>query len=186
MQFLADLWLPIVLTAVAVFFASFILWSVLPLHKGDYVPPPDEASIQAAITQHGFRPGQYFIPWCADGNMKDPAFIERFSRGPWAMLVVMGSAPSMGRCLSQWIVVQLVLATVIAYAAHAAIGGPTADSTRVFQVAGVISLLAYAGNTATNSIWRGVPWRVSALAVFDGVAYSLIAGAVFAWRWPTA
>ncbi len=185
MQFLTELWLPILLTAAAVFFASFILWTGLPLHKGDYVAPPDEASIQDAITAHGFGPGQYCFPWCAGGKMNDPAYLERLKRGPWAVLVVMSRAPSMGRSLGQWMAMQLIVATLIAYAAHAALAGTAADSTRVFQVVGAIALLAYAGNTATNSIWRGMPWRATATALLDGILYSLIAAAIFAWRWPT-
>jgi len=32
---LLALWLPIVLSAIALFFASFLSWVVLPLHKRD-------------------------------------------------------------------------------------------------------------------------------------------------------
>ena len=39
---LVDLWLPILGSAVAVFFISFTMWMVLPHHKGDWKPLPDE------------------------------------------------------------------------------------------------------------------------------------------------
>ncbi len=35
MEPLLDLWLPIVVSAVIVFVASFLAWMVLPHHKGD-------------------------------------------------------------------------------------------------------------------------------------------------------
>ena len=36
------LWLPILLSAVIVFFASFVLHMLLPIHRGDYRQLPDE------------------------------------------------------------------------------------------------------------------------------------------------
>ena len=39
---LASLWLPVLLSSVIVFFASFILHMVLPWHKHDYARLPDE------------------------------------------------------------------------------------------------------------------------------------------------
>ena len=34
---LAELWLPIVVSAVALFFASFLSWVVAPIHRKDWV-----------------------------------------------------------------------------------------------------------------------------------------------------
>ena len=38
MAFLAELWLPILLTAVVVFFISFVMWMVSPHHNSDWGP----------------------------------------------------------------------------------------------------------------------------------------------------
>ena len=187
MEFLTELWLPIVLSAVIVFFASAVLWMALPLHKKDFIAPPDEASIQNAVTTHGFKPGQYYIPWCnhGGGGHKDPAFIERMKRGPWVMLTVMHQAPNFGRSLLQWFIYQLIICAIIAYAAWAAIGHrPELEYLYVFQVVGSIALLAQAGMCVQDSIWKGSSWKQSLTKLIDGVVYALLIAGVFAWRWP--
>lgn len=47
---LTALWLPILLAAVIVFFASFTMHMVLPYHKSDYQKLPDEDKLLAART----------------------------------------------------------------------------------------------------------------------------------------
>lgn len=37
MEFLSELWMPIVVSAVFVFIASFLIHVVLPIHKGEWV-----------------------------------------------------------------------------------------------------------------------------------------------------
>ena len=49
MELLSTLWLPIVLSGVALFFASFLAWMVLPHHKGDFIKLPDEGAFENAL-----------------------------------------------------------------------------------------------------------------------------------------
>ncbi len=187
MAFLTELWLPIVLSAVIVFISSAVLWMALPLHKNDFVAPPDEASIMNAVTTHGFKPGQYYIPWCnhGEGGHKDPAFIEKMKRGPWVMLTVMDKAPSFPRSLMQWFIYQLVLCALIGYCAWAALGERlNLEYLEIFQVVGAIALLAQAGMALQDSIWKGSSWRLSITKLIDGVVYALLIAGVFAWLWP--
>lgn len=188
MEFLTQLWLPIVVSAVIVFFASSVLWMALPLHKKDYSTPPNEEAVLSLLREHSFTPGQYFLPWCGGGDMKDPAFQAKMKAGPWAMLTVMSQAPSFGRCLGQWFASQLVIASLIAYPAAAAIqmGSAAPPYLRVFQIVGSIALLAHCGMAGHNSIWRGVPWRITFTQLFDGVIYALLTAGTFAWLWPRA
>jgi len=55
MQFLAALWLPILLSAVIVFIASSIMHMVLPYHKSDYRQLPDEDKILATLRPAGCK-----------------------------------------------------------------------------------------------------------------------------------
>jgi hypothetical protein len=185
MQILIDLWLPILLSAVGAFVASSILWMATPLHKGDYTAPPDEDGLQRLIRDKGFRPGQYYIPWCTGGNMKDPAFLERMKNGPWGMLIVMGGPPSFGKSLGLWFLNQLLLAAIIGYAAGAAFGvSLDTSASKIVQVVGTIALLAYAGSWMEGAIWRGWPWRVAFVRLVDGLVYAAVTTAIFAWLWP--
>ena len=56
MEFIASLWLPIVLSAVAVFIASFVAWMLMPHHKGDWKGFPDEPALAEAIRRYVREP----------------------------------------------------------------------------------------------------------------------------------
>lgn len=189
MQFLADLWLPIVLSAVVVFVASSVLWMATPLHKGDYSVPPDEDDIQAAVKKHGFGPGMYYIPWCKGGHgnaAKDPAYQKRMEEGPWVLLMVPQGKPSFGNTLGRWFVSQVILAVVIGYAAHAAISlaGHRPEYLRIFQVVGAIALLAHGGMAGHDTMWKGLSYRHTAVKLVDAVVYATLTAGCFAGFWP--
>jgi hypothetical protein len=59
MQFLAALWLPILLSAVIVFIVSSIMHMVLPYHKSDYRQLPEEDKILASLRPAGLQKGVY-------------------------------------------------------------------------------------------------------------------------------
>ena len=80
---LASLWLPILVSAVIVWVASFVVWAVLPHHRSDYRGFPDEESVREAMGK--LPPGQYNIPNVASrGDLKNPevgaAVWERFTK----------------------------------------------------------------------------------------------------------
>ena len=61
---LIALWLPTLLSAVIVFFASFIMHMVLAYHKSDYRKLPDEDRVTDALRSAGVRRGPaYFFPY---------------------------------------------------------------------------------------------------------------------------
>ena len=73
---LMSLWLPILLSAVAVFLASFLVHMVLGYHKTDYARVPDEDRAMDALRSHNLAPGDYLMPYATSGaDMKDPAFV---------------------------------------------------------------------------------------------------------------
>jgi len=66
---LTTLWLPILLSAVLVFFMSSLVHMVLPWHKGDNPGLPDEERFRDAVRPLNIPPGDYMVPRPA--GMKD-------------------------------------------------------------------------------------------------------------------
>lgn len=62
MEFLAALWLPILLSAVFVFVASSVLHMILPVHRNDAKPLPEEDEFCANLNAQNVEPGEYFFP----------------------------------------------------------------------------------------------------------------------------
>ncbi len=61
---LTALWLPILLSAVIVFFASFIMHMLLAYHKSDYRKLPDEDCVTDTLRSAGVTRGPaYFFPY---------------------------------------------------------------------------------------------------------------------------
>ncbi len=180
---LVSLWLPIVLSAVAVFIASSLIWTVLQYHESDWQALADEEQARAAL--RGTPPGQYSVPHAADGKArKDEAWQAKFREGPAAMIIVVphGSL-AMGKQLGSWLVYTLVIATLVAYVASATLA-PGTEYLKVFQVVGTVATLAYGGNAVTGSIWFGHSWGRTIKDIVDGVVYGLLTAGIFGWLWP--
>ena len=80
---LTALWLPIVLSAVAVFVASSVIHMLLGYHASDFRGLPSEEKVSDAVRAAGVGPGTYMFPHCADHKaMQSPEHIEKMKRGP--------------------------------------------------------------------------------------------------------
>jgi hypothetical protein len=182
---LAALWLPILLSAVIVFVASSILHMLLPLHKSDYRQLPEEERVMDALRSAGVTPGPaYHFPHCTHQQMKAPATIEKYKRGPVGLLTIIPSgAPNMGKYLGQWFVYCIVVGIFVAYLAGRTLG-PGTHYLQVFRVAGTAAFLAYAFGQFQDSIWKGQTWGVTLKHVFDGLVYGLLTAGTFGWLWP--
>src|SRR5262249_22359503 len=101
---LGSLWLPGILSAVAVFVVSSIVHMALRYHRADYKKLSNEEPVAAALRQVAPEPGLYFIPYCTDmAQMKDPAMVKRFEEGPVTMITMRPNGmPGMGKSLAQW------------------------------------------------------------------------------------
>jgi hypothetical protein len=180
-----QLWLPILLSTVFVFFASAILNMVLRFwHAPDYHGFSNEDEVGAAIRKGNAGPGMYMLPYCTPDAMKKPETQEKFKTGPVGMVALrQPGSMSMGASLGQWFVFCLLVAFFCAgLAAHALSAG--AGSKLVFHTAGLAALLGYAFGPIPNAIWWGHPWSVTIKHVIDGLIYAVITGATFAWLWP--
>jgi hypothetical protein len=182
---LSALWLPILLSAVAVFVASSILHMVLTYHRSDFAKLGDEDKVRTALRAAGVTPGVYMFP-NADSpkEMRSEAMRQRFAEGPVGILTIAPNGlPSMGKYLALWFVYTLLISLLAAYlAAHTLAAG--ASYLAVFRVIGTAALLAYSVSELCNSIWRRQPWKTTAKAFADGIIYALVTAGVFGWLWP--
>src|SRR5437773_8446089 len=123
MTALSALWLPILLSTVAVFVASSIIHMTPMWHKTDYPRLANEDRVLDALRPIGIPPGDYMMPRPANSaEMRSVEFKEKLKRGPTVVMTVMPPwSGSMVGNLSQWFVYCLVVNLFAAYLAGAAL-----------------------------------------------------------------
>ena len=181
---LSALWLPIILAAVIVFFASFVMHMLLTYHRGDYKKLPDEEKVTAALREAGVTRGLYMFPFADHKQMKEPAVQEKFKRGPvGTMNIRQSGAINLAPFLAQWFVFCLLVGFFAAYvAAHTL--APGTNYLEVFRVVGAVSFMAYGLANFANGIWKGEPWGMVVKEIIDGLIYGLLTAGTFGWLWP--
>jgi len=179
------LWLPILLSAILVFFASWVIHMFLPYHKNDFEKLPDEDAVMDSLRAHNLKPGDYYTPMCTGPEaMKDPAYLEKTNKGPVFMMTVMENGPpKMGASLAQWFLYCLLVGILAAYISGQALA-PDAHYLKVFQIAGCTAFIGYAIALLQGSIWYKRKWSTTLKGMFDGLIYSLLTAGVFGWLWP--
>ena len=182
---LTALWLPVSLSAVIVFFASFIMHMVLTYHRSDYRKLPDEDRVTDAMRSAGVTRGPaYFFPYCSFKEMKSAPVIEKMKRGPVGLLTVLPSGPpAMGKNLVQWFLYCVVISIFAAYLSGRLLAPGTAF-VRVFCVVGTVAWLGYGAAHAQESIWSGRSWVVTFKHLADSVIYAALTAGTFGWLWP--
>ena len=184
---LTSLIVPIVVSAVVVFFASFIIHMVLGYHKGDVRKLPDqqEDDILAAVSRLNLRPGDYGVPHPGSPeHMKDPAFLAKMARGPLLIMNVSPGAPmNMGKSLAMWFVFTLVVTFFSAYITSRAVT-PGVDYLTVFRFIGTSAFMGYALGQIPESIWYRRSWARTFISIADSLVYALLTAGVFGWLWP--
>lgn len=187
MEFLIKLWLPILLTGVAVFAASSVVHMLLKYHARDYHGLPNEDKVRAALREGGPGPGMYCVPYASSMKaMGDPEFQKKCTDGPVGIMILgkPGKA-TMGPQLMQWFVFSVVVAIVAAYLASRAVGAG-APYLAVFRVVGTLTFMAYGGAYVSWSIWYRMPWAATGRYLLDALIYALVSGGVFGSLWPSA
>ncbi|MGI9427700.1 MAG: hypothetical protein ACR2NM_03500 [Bythopirellula sp.] len=180
---LGSLWLPIVLSTVALFFLGFLSWMVLGLHKADWNELPDEDAFGKAVRDLNVQPGSYMFPFCADAEqMKSPEFIEKQKQGPVGIVQIWEETGGMGKQLGCQFVFLLVTMFCLAYLAT--LGVPAgAEFMQVFRFVGTAGILFFTVANVPTSIWFRS--RITG-HIIDGVLLGLTAGIIFALLWPGA
>jgi hypothetical protein len=184
---LFQLWLPILLSSVAVFFLSFLMWMALPHHKSDWTGLPDEDAAMDLLRSQGVKRGQYAIPHCASKElMRDPEFIAKWTKGPKGFLIVQQEGPlSMGGNLAKSFTFNVVTATLVAYVATMGLE-PGADGMLVFRFTTTVAFLANSLALGWGAIWFSRTWSSTLKEMFDGLLYAAATGALFMALWPGA
>lgn len=182
MEFLSELWMPIVVSSVFVFIASFFIHVVLPVHKGEWGKVPNEDSVRDAL--RGAPPGQYMIPFGTMEDMKDPAFQEKMNQGPNGTIVLWSGPVQMGKKLAQTFLFYLVVGVFVAYIGWFSL--PDApEYLKVFQICGAAAFMGHGLGWIPNMIWYGGSSRCFWTYLFDSIVYTGLTAGTFGWLWPT-
>ncbi|MFT4539889.1 MAG: hypothetical protein ACI835_002338 [Planctomycetota bacterium] len=185
MEFLTELWLPILIAAVFVFIVSSITHMVIPLHAGDYQQLPNEEAMLDGMRSEAVPPGDYVFPFCNSiKDMETDETMAKFNRGPVGFMTVLPNGPmAIGKSLLHWFLYSLMLGIFVAYITRIAYA-PGAETMAIFRMTGTIAVMGYATAHIPNSIWKGVSWATTGRFIFDGLLYGLATGAAFCWFWP--
>jgi hypothetical protein len=186
MTTIAALWLPILLSAVAVYIASSIIHMAPLWHRNDCPRLPDQDRLMDAMRPFAPKPGEYMIPRASGmKEMKTPEFTEKLKRGPVVFMTVMRNEPiAMGKTLFQWFLFTVFIGVFAAYVASRTLPAG-AEYLEVFRITGTTTFIAYAVGMWQQSIWYSRPWSTTVKFTLDGLIYALLTGGVFGWLWPT-
>jgi hypothetical protein len=181
---IASLWLPILLSSVAVFIASSILQMFIGHHWNDMRSVPQQQQLVDTLRGMSLPVGDYMVPRPASrAAARDPAFMEQLNKGPVARLQVLPGGMKIGTSLAQWFIYTLVVGWACAGAAVHALR-PGAAYLQVFHLVAVVAFAAYALALPQASIWYGRSWRMTVTTMIDGLVYALLTAGMFGWLWP--
>jgi hypothetical protein len=176
-----SLWLPILISGVALFFASWAAWMLLPHHKGEWQGLPNEEQVLGALRD--VPPGQYMYPYaCKPEDWKNEEFKRRVEAGPRGTLTTWKQPPNMAVNMLCTFLFFLAANFVIGYLTGIALD-PGESFAKVFRFVGTAGILTYGTANILNGIWFG---RKMVADIIDGIVYGLITGLIFAAMWPNA
>lgn len=181
MEFLSDLWLPIVVSAAFVWVASAIIHMVLPIHKGEWKGLPDENRVTTAL--EGVPAGQYMFPFGSMADMKNPEFVARQKKGPNGTLVLWNGPANIGQSMLLMLIFDLVVGVFVAYVAWHALPKGT-PYLQVFRICGAAAFMAHGLGWIPNMIWFGRSARSFWSYLFDSIVYAGLTAGTFGWLWP--
>ncbi len=181
-----SLWLPILLSAVAVFIISSVIHMVLGYHKNDFVALPSEKQMMDDLRKHKIPPGDYMFPKANSmKEMGSPEFLEKMKQGPVGMITIMNSgSPNMAKELSLWFVYSIIVGVFAAYVAGRALPSQERIILQCSDFAGVTAFVGYSLALLQNSIWYKRNWAATFKSMFDGLIYALFTAGIFGWLWP--
>jgi hypothetical protein len=181
----ASLAIPILISAVFVFLASWLVHMLLPFHRGDFKKVQGEDDLMEAIRRINVPPGDYMIPHAGSPEgMRSKEFQEKFKKGPVLHMTVMKHGTmNMGPQLLQWFVYCVVVSVFAAYMAGSALG-PGASYLHVFRFAGCAAFMGYAVALWQDSIWYRRNWGTTFRNTIDGLLYGCLTAGTLGWLWP--
>ena len=177
-----NLILPILISTVVLFFASFLSWMVLQLHKSDWKKLRKEDEFLAAVRNCEISEGTYMFPMAESAaEMKNEEFKRKFEAGPRGIVSVFGKM-NMGVNLLLTIIYFFVISFMLGYLSTIALksGAPFWHVFRFVSTAGLMTFLAA---IVQHAIW----FRTRIVGhIVESIAYAIITGLIFAAMWPKA
>lgn len=182
---MSGLWMPIVLSAVVVFVASWAIHMFIGWHKGEYPAVPNQDAVGDALRPFNIAPGEYLLPRPASTkDMGSPEYQAKLKRGPVMILTVRANEMTkMGPMLGFWFLYCLAVSVCAAF-----LGGRTmhlgSTYLHVFKIIGTTAFIGYTAALWQSWIWWGRTFRSTFMATVDGVIYAALTAGVFGWLWP--
>jgi len=178
---LASLLVPIVLSAVVLFFASFLSWMILQLHKDDWRRLDREDEFLAAVRPFNLPEGSYMFPRAVTpADMKTEAFQAKYKAGPRGVMTVLPPV-NMGVNLAMTMAYFLVISFTLGYLASVAFPTPGASFLNVFRFVFTAGLLGFLASVVQHSIW----FRNRIVGhLIESIIYAAIVSVIFASMWP--
>lgn len=185
MQFLSELWMPILLSSGMCFVWASLMWVVLPYHRSEWKRLPTETDVLEAMRKSLPPPGLYSFPFARGGERDRPDVRVALEKGPVGFVAITHPGRvNMVKMMVQSVIFYAVVSTLVAYVAwHAGLklGAPYLS---VFRIVGTAATMAYVLGSIPESIWFGRPWRSWALQFWDGLGFGLLTAGTFGWLWP--
>ena len=185
---LTSLLLPIGLSAVALFFASFLSWMVLQLHKPDWKTLPAEEDVLAALRPFSTPAGNYMFPMAGcPKEQQSPEFAAKWKAGPAGVVTFFPTAnmdspaASMGPNLGMTFAYFLFASFCLAYLGTLALPGG-AGFMPVFRFMSTAAFLTFFSAMVPHAIWFKV--RIVGHLI-ESIAFAAIVGAIFGAMWPS-
>jgi hypothetical protein len=173
-------WLPILVSSIFVFFASFLSWMVLQLHRNDWRRLPREDEFMDTVRDFGLAEGNYMFPTTADPQeMKSAAFTEKLNRGPCGVITIMPRV-NMGRNLGLTFLYYLFVSFCLAYLATLGLASGD-DFLKVFRFVSTAGLMTYLFAMVPHGIW----FRCRIVGhIVESIGFAIIVGIIFGLMWP--
>ena len=149
---LTQLILPIVLSTVALFFASFLSWMVFQLHKQDWSPLAKEEEFMATVGAYNLPVGSHMFPFAkSNDEMKSEAFQKKYAAGPRGIITIMPQA-NMGVLLGLTVLYFFGCSFLLGYLATIAFK-PGAEFMEVFRFIFTAAFMTFEAAMISQSIW---------------------------------
>ena len=179
---LTSLILPVVLSAVALFFASFLSWMVLPFHFKDWRKLEKEDELVKTVKDLNIPPGNYMFPgWNTIAEMKTEEYQKKYEAGPNGIFTVFPKL-SMGKNLGLTFLYFLVVSFLLAYLGTIGLEAG-ADGMKVFRFFSTAAFMTFLAAIVQHAIW----FKARIVGhVIESVAYAAIVGGIFTAMWPAA
>lgn len=183
---IAELWLPLLIASVVVFFASSIMWMAMPHHKKDIVFIGDkETEFLKTLNNLDLKPALYMYPGCEMKDLKTDEGAAKWNTGPWGVITIYPNKPNFGMNLFKTFIAYFCITLFVVYITGLSVAHGE-NYMHVFRVAATTAILGHCMGSLVGDFFMGKPTRFIITCFFDGVVYSLITAGILASMWPAA